>query len=172
MKLFFAGCIFFFAAAAFAYDFSATEVLNHNGVTSSGKIYVSGGKMRMESGGKVLITRSDKKVAYMLVPAKKAYTEQSFVSGGMLMEKDPDESSRKIIGKEAVGDKMTTKYIVEYKQESGKETVYQWIGEDTGIPLKISAETGSWTIEYKDVVPGKQPSVLFEVPSDYKKITE
>jgi hypothetical protein len=160
-----------FASAVSAFDFSADVVSTAKGNSFTGKIYVSNDKIRMEAAGVTTITRMDKKVAWIIMPAQNMYMEQPMdpdsVAGAA--EKMPGELSRTLIGPDTADGKPVDKYRVTYTSKQGETSILQWIDPAINIPLKTAAEDGSWTVEYKNLTVGAQPDDLFNVPAEYNK---
>lgn len=78
------------------------------------------------------------------------------------------ELERVPMGKETVDGRMTDKFKITYADANGNRTIYQWL-DAQGLPAKVESEDGSWSVEYKNVKPGRPPENLFEVPADYHK---
>ncbi len=173
-KVVFACLIFsmILASQVWAVDFSADMVSTTNEGTFKGKIYVSKDRVRMEVPQSVTITRMDKKVLWILMPAEKMYMEQPFDPRNIVVatEKVPGEIERKLIGKESVNGKMTDKYSVVSEVDGMKESVFQWIDPASKIPIKTMAQDGSWTMEYQNMSMGSEPDSLFEIPAGYQKM--
>ena len=165
--------IFLFGGIAVAQDFSADMVSTTKAGVSTGKIFVAKEKTRMETLQTIIITRIDKNVVWILMPAQRMYMEQPLKPENVVATTDkmPGEIERKLVGKETVGGKRTDKYRIVYTTADKKETVFQWIAADSGLPIKSAAVDGSWTIEYKNLKTGKQPDTLFEIPTGYQKFS-
>lgn len=162
------------AGTAFALQFSADTVMTTGRMKTTGKIYFSGERVRMDMTSPrpmTTITRLDKKVVWSIMPQQKMYMEIPFnpKRRPMVEGKVQGEIARKLLGTGEVNGHPTKKYLVTYKSE-GKETqVYQWIATDINFPVKTEAVDGSWTQEYKNIKLGRQPDSLFKVPAGYKK---
>ena len=165
--------IFLLAGIARAEDFSADMVSTSQGLTSSGKIFISNDKVRMEVPGAITISRMDKKVVWMLMPKDKMYMEQPFDPSKAVAssEKVSGEVERKLLGKETVDGRMADKYMIVYNVNGRKESIYQWIAPGIKMPVKTAAVDNSWVMEYKNIKTGKQPDSLFEVPAGYQKFS-
>ncbi|HNS33045.1 MAG TPA: DUF4412 domain-containing protein [bacterium] len=165
---------FLFAVSFFsvlqAFDFSSDVLMKNNGNTMKGKIFVSGERTRMEMAEMTVISRLDKKVAWILMNEQKMYMEQPVNRNMAVSEKFPDETERKLVGNDTVDGKKIKKYLVTIKTDRTTEQVYQWICVTTGMPLKTSAVDGSWSMELKNLKTGKQAAGLFEIPSGYTKM--
>jgi hypothetical protein len=156
-------------------DFSA-DIVNKSGRNiSTGKVFISGDKIRTEMQGAVTITRTDKKVAWVIMPSEKAYFEQSldprFVAASSA-GKSETEVERKFIGNENMEGRGVSKYRVDYSYQGTKESVYQWVASGIDFPIKTAAIDGSWYIEYKNIKTSKLADSLFEVPAGYKKFSQ
>ncbi|MBI5598242.1 MAG: DUF4412 domain-containing protein [Deltaproteobacteria bacterium] len=167
--------VILFCGAAFAVDFSADMVstTKKQGVFR-GKIAVAGEKARMEAEGAISITRMDKKVVWVLMPAEKMYMEQPLRPENVVPsgeDKMQGEVERKSLGTETVEGEAARKYRVTYKAGGKKEEVFLWAAVRHGLPLKIAAIDGSWVVEYKNIKTGQQPDKLFEIPAGYKKFS-
>lgn len=165
--------IFLFGGIAVAQDFSADMVSTTKAGVSTGKIFVAKEKTRMETLQTIIITRIDKNVVWILMPAQRMYMEQPLKPENVVATTDkmPGEIERKLVGKETVGGKRTDKYRIVYTAADKKETIFQWIAADSGLPIKSAAVDGRWTIEYKNLKTGKQPDSLFEIPTGYQKFS-
>jgi hypothetical protein len=155
-------------------EFSADVVNTSAGMgTTSGKIYVSKDKTRMEMEQAIVIARMDKKVSWVIMPLQKQYMEQAIdprsVAG--TDEKMPGELERTLVGKETVDGRSTEKYRITYNAMGKKETVFQWLDPRIKIPVKTAAEDGSWSMEFRNIHAGPQADSLFEVPAGYSKFS-
>jgi len=156
---------------ALALDFSADVVTVSNEGSASGKIFVSGNKVRMEMPGVITIARIDQKVVWILMPNEMMYMEQSLdpkkVAGAT--EKMEGEIERVAIGPETIDGRAATKYKVVYDTHPGQATVFQWVDQATGVPIKTTSEDGSWSVEYKNIITAAPQGSLFEIPEGYAK---
>lgn len=161
------------AGAATAEDFSADMVSTSSGETFKAKIYVSGEKSRMEMPEAITISRMDKKVSWVLMPAQKMYMEQPIDARAAAgtQEKINGEVDRSVEGKETVDGKATTKYRVTFETQGKRETVFQWIDEAGHFPVKTAAVDGSWSTEFQNIQTGPQDQGLFEIPAGYQKMS-
>lgn len=168
----FAALTFISASFASALDFSADMVSTARGGGSfSGKMFVSGDKTRMEAAGAITITRIDKGVTWLIVPEQNMFIEQpldvSRVAGAT--DKVPGEIERTPVGKDVIDGRAAEKYRVVYTEKGQRVTIFQWIDDATGVPIKTISEDGSWSVEYRNLNVGKQPDAIFEIPSQYAK---
>ena len=164
--------IFLFGGIAVAQDFSADMVSTTKAGVFTGKIFVAKEKTRMEMPQAITITRIDKNIVWILMPAQKMYMEQLLKPENVVATTDkmPGEIERKLVDKEIIDGKTTNKYKIVYVAADKKETIFQWIA-DSGLPIKSAAVDGSWTVEYKNLKTGKQPDTLFEIPTGYQKFS-
>src|SRR3989338_6674603 len=104
-------------AAAYAADFSADMVSWSPQGSMTAKMYVSGGKSRVDVQGDISINRMDKKVMWMLMPQKMMYMEQPLDTrtAMSMQEKLDGEIERTALGKEAVAGRSATKYRITYE---------------------------------------------------------
>lgn len=153
--------------------FSADVVTSSPQGSFSGRIYVDGGKIRMELPVAVTISRMDTKTSYTLMPSQKIYMEQALDPSRIVATKEKldGELERTLIGPDIVDGNPAKKYRVTYEANGLKTTVFQWMRDGVAIPVKTASEDGSWSMEYRNLVMGAQPAELFEVPGDYQKFS-
>jgi hypothetical protein len=162
------------SGTASALELSADFVTTHGGFTTSGKMYFTADKIRMDinSPQKMsTITRMDKKVVWNVMHDQKSYMELPFVEDRKpKVEKTYNgEIERKLVGKETIDGHPTEKYLITYKERDNTNEVYQWWATDINFPLKTEDVNGKWKQEYKNIEMGKQNDSLFELPAGYKK---
>jgi len=153
-------------------EFSADMVSRSGRQTVQAKFYVSGDKMRTEMPGNVVIMRLDKNLTWIIMLKQRIYMEQA------LKPKDLPKTSKELggeikrvsLGIETVDGKPAEKFKVIYVENSTRLTVYQWL-RDSKFPVKIEAENGSWSIEYKNLSVGPQSADLFELPPGFQKLS-
>ena len=167
-----AGAVIFWQVCACAAEFSADMVSNTPNAAAEGRIFVSEQKVRTEMAGAIVISRLDRNVNWLIMPAQMTYMEQPFDPKTLLgvSEKAPGETERTPLGKEIINGRQTDKYRVVYDSEKGTAVMFQWIDETAMIPVKMAAENGSWSIEYRNLRVGPQDPALFELPAGYTKM--
>jgi hypothetical protein len=160
-------------------EFSATLMINEGGVKTDARMHYSKDKQRMEMqdeslGGKsVVITRLDRKLIWVLLPAQKMYMETPISQQkSNPLGLDPDSiTKRERIGKETLDGHPCVKEKVTTKEADGStESMYYWEATDLGWPIKAEAIDGSWSYTYKAIKTGRQDPSLFEVPKGYTKM--
>jgi len=164
-------------------EFSADSYVQTGNYTSESKIYRSIDKERREldlgDSKQVVISRMDKNVIWMLMPAQKMYMEMS-LSDQKAKQRAGDfsyeEVTRTVLGEEMVEGMKTTKSKINVKDSSG--TTFQgfmWTTKD-GITMKMNTVTVGKTqpfqikMHLKNVKIGKQDPNLFEIPEGYIKM--
>lgn len=161
------------ASTALALEFSADMVSANRDGTFSGRIFVAENKVRTEAAGAISIVRLDRNITWVIMPDQKVYMEQPInpmmVSGAS--EKRPGEIERKFLGNEDVDGRPAAKYRIVCESNGMRETVLQWSDRASSVPLKVSAEDGSWSVTYKNLKVGPQDPSLFEVPEGYTKFS-
>ncbi len=170
-SLFVVGSFFVLEGKAMAEDFSADMINVADGQTTQAKLYVSGKKSRVEMGPVIAISRMDKNVAWVLMPEQNMYMEQP-VDLKRVPKTDREmsgEISRASLGMENVNGNACEKFQVVYVDQSGKQSVYQWVETSSNFPLKVQAVDGSWSVEYQNLNRASQPGTLFEIPAGYQK---
>lgn len=160
------------SASASAAEFSADMVTEAQGDRVEGRIFSAPGKLRFEMPGAVVITRLDKQVAWTVMAEEGMYLEQAVdPKAAVSSTKDvPGELERASMGKENVNGRDAEKFKVSYTQDGRTETVYQWIDDEAGLPVRVAAGDGSWQVDYLNVRIGPQPAGLFEVPAEFRKM--
>ena len=159
-------------AAAAAAEFSADVTYKEAGRTMNSRIYVAGDRMRTEMDVRdaYQIVRQDLKKSWLVMPGKDQYMEMKLDPQSVPQERMRGEISRKQIGKETIDGHPTEKYEVTYREGGKTLKSHQWVATDIKFPIKAAALDGSWTMEYRNIKMGKQPTSLFEVPKGYRKI--
>jgi hypothetical protein len=167
----FATLVFGFRAQAASPEFSADMVSRSGSQTVNGKIYVGQDKIRTEMPEAIMIVRLDLNVTWMIMPAEKMYMEQPINRQALpkTTKEVGGEVERVSLGKEEVDGKPTEKFKVTYTEGTKRVVMYQWVTEDSGFPIKMEAEDGSWSQEYKNLSLGAQPASLFEPPEGFEK---
>lgn len=130
------------------------------------------GNVRMEMAEAVTITRPDKKVVWVLMPAQQMYMEQSITSRDFIVSKSAGKSGevdRKLLGTDMVGGKTMNKFQVTYSGEGSTMIVYEWMDSGFDMPVKIAAIDGSWSMEYRNIKIGAQALTFSEIPAGYQK---
>lgn len=165
--------------------FTADQVhFDANGtVTSSGKLYVAPGKIRMDGmpgaeEGQTLsiIVFPDEKRQCMLNTDKKLYFEGPLTDQAMMgtMKDMNVKSNEKVLGTELVnGFDCTKKEVtssVEFMGMKQSSTHTVWVSDRLEMPLRTRMEDGSAT-ELKNIVKGTPAAKVFEIPGDYKKVS-
>jgi hypothetical protein len=165
------------AGLAQAAEFSATMITKAGGKEIPGKVYVKGDEMRNEiqAGGQSIINilRPDKKVVWIIMPQQKAYMEMPIsqeTQQKMMTLTEKQKAKMKKVGTETIDGYACDKYETTMDQQGKSRKVYTWIAIDLGVPIKIVSEDGSFSMEYKDIKPGKQADSLFEAPQGYQKM--
>lgn len=164
---------YFLPAIVGAQEFSADVVTNASGQPMQGKMFTNQKKSRIEIAGTITIGRIDKGVAWVLMPAQKAYMEVPLERSSMIVSsgKLPSEIERKFLGKEIIDGKEVEKYQITYETNGKKDAIFSWIIPRTGIPVKTRAADGSWQVEYKNIKIGPQPESIFEIPVGYQRMS-
>ncbi|NLW56157.1 MAG: DUF4412 domain-containing protein [Firmicutes bacterium] len=159
-------------------EFSAEMIqTDAKGKVTKGKIYVQGiEKIRHEiSDGdtvSVTILRLDKKLSWTLMPEQQ-YMEINYPY-------DPNQPNLDIEYKmETLGNETINGYASEIIQYTYKDRKYgilvQWFSKELGFAVKTQTKDAKGkvtsTVEYQNIVEGKQPDELFEIPSGYTKFS-
>jgi hypothetical protein len=166
------GIIFLFAIVMFSYasaaDLTADMITKDGKITSKGRVYVNGSKMRADKGNTPIynIVRGDKGVLWQVNGAENTYVEAKITPALNLWttEKIPGEVNRKEIGSEKIDGYSVKKYEVSVKQGKNTSTYHQWIATDLRFPVKVANLNGKWSIEYKNIKKGTPADAMFNLP--------
>jgi len=164
----------FISGTALAIDFSADTITTTGQFKTSGKIYFTDDKFRMDMKSPqnmTMITRRDRKVVWNVMHDQKMYMEMPLRDENrpQVEREFEGEIERKLLGKETIDGHPTEKYLITYMVENSTQQVYQWWATDINFPIKTEDVDGQWRQEYKNINMGKQADSLFEVPAGYKK---
>jgi outer membrane lipoprotein-sorting protein len=162
-------------------SFSATRVMNGNGVQMQGKYYYAPNKYRndMEINGQNMTTifRQDLDRVWNIMPAQKMYMEvpvgKFLEQGGATLE-GSEFLEQEAEGNETINGYRTTKYRVSVRDAlGGTSSGFVWVTADM-IPVKVDMTTqggNQVTIELSDIEVGPQPDEVFDVPDGYQKLS-
>jgi hypothetical protein len=155
-------------------QYSADVVITmKEGMTVNSKAYVDGDKMRSDTSMNGMsfsaIIRKDKQKIYQLLNDQKMATESNFtidqLKGGTGASFGP-EGKFELIGPDTIDGVACTKYKV--TPEKGSQVFDFWLDTAKKTPLQMAAEDGSIVVKWKNFTAGPQDAALFEVPADYK----
>ncbi len=165
------------AGLAQAVEFSATMITKAEGKEIPGKVYIKGDKMRNEiqaAGHPVInIIRPDKKLVWIIMPQQKAYMEMPLnqkMQQKMMSLTENQKAKMKKVGSETINGYTCEKYETTMNHQGKSTKMYTWIATDLGVPIKVVAADGSFSMEYKDIKPGGVADSQFEAPQGYKKM--
>jgi len=165
-------------ALAQTQEFSADQILLGPGGEQQGKIYFKPDRWRVEVTQTqpvrtiVQISRMDKKVAWMLIPEDKVYMETPlFPDMTPWAEKMPGEIERKSLGEETIAGQPAEKYQVKVFNGETAQELYLWGSKELKVPVKTMTLDGKYSTELRNIQVKPQPDDLFEIPSDFKKIS-
>lgn len=160
-------------------EYSADSKIEANGMIMNGKVYHGRDKDRMEMnvGGSstVMIVRTDKQIAWMLMPEQKTFMEMSLEES---QKKSSDMTQcvveQKAAGTETINGVKANKSAVSLSCPDNKG--YRggmWVTKD-GIMVKmdVTSTDGGENVrvvnELSNLKLGQQPAKLFEVPPGYQ----
>jgi len=166
------GIFFLFTMVMLSYASAAgltAEMITKEGkITSKGKLYMNGTKIRSEKGNTPIynIVRGDKGVLWQINGAENTYVEAKLTPAVNLWttEKIPGEVSRKEIGSEKMEGYAVKKYEVSVKQGKGTNTYHQWVATDLRFPVKVANLNGKWSVEYKNIKKETPAEATFNLP--------
>lgn len=162
-----------FSGIAMAQGFSADIVSKAGDQVFTGKIYVAKDKMRMDTDMSISITRLDRRVIWILMPQEKMYMEKQLSPQTIIPGKDAmtDEVETTLLGTETVNGYLANKYRVIIKGKENTSSHLQWLTVDAGFPVRMAAEDGSWSQDYKNLVMNEPAAAVFEIPAGYTKFS-
>jgi len=142
-----------------------------DGMTMAGKFYIDSGKARTEmntQGVQVIsILRPDEKKMFMVMPSQKMVMVLPLTDKMMeqINAASGDEGKFDPVGPETMDGVACTKYKVTSKDN---KVFYWWVNTATKATVKIAADDGSLTLNWKNYKAGPQDPALFEPPKDYQ----
>jgi outer membrane lipoprotein-sorting protein len=166
-----------FSSVALSAEFSADLIQKTAGMTTKGKVYIKGNKMRMEmetpAGKSINLMDIGTGLMQMLQPEQKMYFEMQTPEAGVVKTDDALDkiADKKHVGTEKVNGYKCDKYEIIYHDRSlGKMS--QWFSKKLNYPIKIiyNGPQGEMVVEYKNIKQGKVDSSLFEIPPGYEKM--
>lgn len=163
-------------------EYSADSVMEAQGMSMVSRVYHGKNKERFEMTNSgmtsIMISRIDKKIAWMLMPDQKMYMEMDLKEAKQSSKDISDcRLSQKSLGTETVnGFKSTKNKITMTCPDKLTYDGHMWVTKE-GIMMKMDAvaktEDGDvrFRTELKNVKIGRQDPKLFEVPAGYKKMS-
>jgi hypothetical protein len=175
-------------AQEFSADLVITTTIGQPGLPP-GKLYVSNGKVRIESpdalGGFFLVDPGAK-AAYYVRPAQRMFMDSRRSSRltEIFVPLDPDNpcpewrAMMKVagvtdddggwlcdpLGRGTVGGRSTMRYQIGFPQ---RHLSFGWIDQKLKFPIRMQAQDG--TVELENIQEGGRPASLFEIPAGYRK---
>ena len=164
-------------------SFSADTKFSTRDLTSTGKLYFNGAKVRMEINmqghSSMVIADQDRKIADMIVPDQRMYMEMStddpqHKHSPSWQTYNPNHPCANVedmtcqkIGAETVSGYLCNKWLFTGVRQNAGVKITTWIDRKTSIPIK--SQTAQGTMEIYNIHLGPQPDSLFEVPASYQK---
>jgi len=154
-----------------SFEMVSTMTGKNGSMTSSGKLYMSNGKVRMEmetAGMKMITISNTSGEVYMYNPTEKTAMkittpQQSAELPNEWAKSDGDISGLKVLGEE----KKDGFDCIVVTTTTGDNTK-MWIRKDIGMPIRteITTADGIMAVDYKNYNIGAQADSLFEIPAD------
>jgi Domain of unknown function (DUF4412) len=156
-------------------DYSADRIIESDAGSFTGKVYATRDKerteMHMAGMQSVMITRRDKQVGWMLMPAQKMYQQLDFAKAQARSGAAPDgEVEITQMGSETVEGLGTTKYKMLMKDGSAGGFIWitaQGIAVKMDMLSKSGKERTRVAMTLKNLQVGGQDASLFELPAGY-----
>ena len=127
----------------------------------------------MGMGNMIIISRPDKKSAYMVYPGMKAYTENETKDAESAKTADKWKLEETELGKEAIASHPCVKYkVILTDDKGGKHESTVWKATDLkDFPVKIATaeRDAEMVFLFKDVKLAKPDGAQFEPPKDFKR---
>jgi len=159
---------------AFAKQYSADVATTAKDHTFESKMYMDNGKTRSEANvngtSMVIIIRPDLQKFYQVMVDRKTVTEVPVNPETYKKTMGPFAPENKFewVGPEAVDHVACTKY----KGTVGEGKVcFLWVDATKQVPVKMAAEDGTFTVQWKNYKAGPQDAALFEPPAGYQVIS-
>jgi hypothetical protein len=171
------GMALLFPGLARGAEFSALMMIKDGDKVLSGKIYVQNDKMRQEfndaEGQTITIVRPDKKVFWVVSPQTRSYLELPLKTRlpGQFIQIPPDALQKRRVGQERVNGYDADKYEFMVRDKTGLESHTVWVAPKLAAPIKMTAKTRNFSVEYKSIKEGPVAERLFELPPGYRKMT-
>lgn len=176
-----------FSAVAFGADMSTLknysadmETTTTQGTFTS-RIFYKDTKTRMESSHKghnsIMIMRTDKKVMWMVMPEQKSFMEMALDLSKQDIQSrllDPGiKVDKEFIANDVVDKHPTKKYHMTITTDGKKEkSGYVWEATDlSNFPVKYESEDKKTSTVWKNIKTNSVSDSVFDVPSDYKKMS-
>jgi len=166
-----------FSSVALSAEFSADLIQKTAGMTTKGKVYIKGNKMRMEmdtpAGKSINLMDIGTGLMQMLQPEQKMYFEMETPEAGVVKTDEALDkiADKKHVGTEKVNGYKCDKYEIIY-HDRGLGKMSQWFSKKLNYPIKIiyNGPQGEMVVEYKNIKQGEVDSSLFEIPPGYEKM--
>jgi hypothetical protein len=161
-------------------EYSADTTIETAEAAINGKVYAARNKERREyaQGGQnmAMIMRTDKKLAWMLIPEEKTYMEMDMSKGDRGDDLSGWKIEQTVIGPETIDGIKTTKSKIVMTGPKGQKLAGFWWLTKEDIIVKMDAiavdkgRKDRFKIENKNIKIGKQDPKLFEIPAGYSKM--
>lgn len=163
-----------------SFDTIMTITSNNQTTTSTGKMYISDTKMRMETemnGMKSITISKSPNEVYIYNPTTKTAmkmtgSEETAEAPNEWAQKSSDTTRYKIVGEEKKDGFECV--IVQYTDPANPTfTSKSWVRKDNGLPVRVEAQSneGTFVNEYKNYNLGPQDPGLFELPAGTQIVT-
>lgn len=163
-----------------SFDTVMTITSNNQTTTSTGKMYISDTKMRMETemnGMKSITISKSLNEVYIYNPATKTAmkmtgSEETAEAPNEWAQKSSDTTRYKIVGEEKKDGFDCV--IVQYTDPANPTfTSKSWVRKDNGLPVRVEAQSseGTFVNEYKNYNLSPQDPGLFELPAGTQVVT-
>lgn len=151
-----------------SFDVVTTITDKDNTTTSTGKFYMSNGKVRIETevqGMKMITITKDSGEVYMYNPSTNTAMKITAPQDEPELPTDWASADADVSGLKVVGEENKDGYdcIVVTASDNSK----MWIRKDIGMPVRIESTSadGTMVMEYKNYNIGAQADDLFELPA-------
>ncbi len=154
-----------------AMDFSAERMVKQGTAVVTVHVNAKTDRWRLEFsqpqwGADVIIVRTDRQVAWLILSKRRQYAELPVVDDYRLemTERMDGEQSRELVGEQMLNGYPTELFDVVVRQRGELKHYYRWITKAERFPVKTVSKEGAWSEEYRHLVFTEQSPLLFELP--------
>jgi hypothetical protein len=155
--------------------YTAEQTVNVGGKLRVSMLHVTHDAVRLEDqqGGVITIVRRDRKVIWALLPAQRTYLELPWDSfTPQLAQSEPTAGAREALGSDEIAGYHCAKARVHMMINGTDHVTFEWTAPELGgLVIKRADPGGKWSVTLSDVRPGPQSAALFDLPTDYDRMS-
>jgi len=157
-----------------ARQFSSDQIITtKTGMTINSKVYVDNGKIRTDMDGngmnmESIVDIAEKKIYTVMVQQKMIMVMPISDANAQKMQAATGGGNAKfaVVGPDTVDGTACIKYTMTAGNDP--KVFYWWINPATSSPVKMAADDGSLTVNWKNYKAGPQDASLFQPPTGYQ----